>query len=112
MTTRYKKRKNRPYEVHEPQQSTPPDASLFIQAHEADLVRGPQAWSAASSLEVTQNAAGQTVAGDGLIQWSRGQAILDMDEDDHMELGSAGSRVERPTQPDTHAVWMDRYASC
>ncbi|KAI0062523.1 hypothetical protein BV25DRAFT_641336 [Artomyces pyxidatus] len=56
--------------------SSQPDAALFIVAHEADLVRGPQAAYAANSLEVTTvyDADGQSSKriGDSLIKWERG----------------------------------------
>ncbi|KDQ52528.1 hypothetical protein JAAARDRAFT_702311 [Jaapia argillacea MUCL 33604] len=44
-----------------------PDPSLYIQAYEADLVRGPSASSAARSLEVSEG-----WIGDGLIRWDAG----------------------------------------
>src|SRR5258708_19726750 len=51
--------------------STLTDHSLFIVAHEADIIRGPQAASAADSLEVGINVDGRggSRIGDGLLKW-------------------------------------------
>jgi hypothetical protein len=51
--------------------STPTDHSLFIVAHEADIIRGPQAARAADSLEVGIDVDGRggSRIGDGLIKW-------------------------------------------
>src|ERR1700683_558287 len=52
-----------------------PDAALVVQAHEADVVRGPQAKIAARSLEVDVNRSGlgtYSTVGDGLIRWGAG----------------------------------------
>ncbi|KAH9990193.1 hypothetical protein BJV74DRAFT_885034 [Russula compacta] len=50
---------------------TRPDPSLFIIAHEADIIRGPQAARSADSLEVGINVDGKggSRIGDGLIKW-------------------------------------------
>jgi hypothetical protein len=49
----------------------PPDHSLFIVAHEADIIRGPQAARSADSLEVGINidGLGGSRIGEGLIKW-------------------------------------------
>jgi hypothetical protein len=54
--------------------STRPDPSLYIVAHEADIIRGPQAARAADSLEVALNVDGKggSRIGDGLIKWENG----------------------------------------
>ena len=54
--------------------STRADPSLFIVAHEADVIRGPQAARTADSLEVGINVDGQggSRIGDGLIKWEGG----------------------------------------
>ena len=51
--------------------TTRPDPSLFIVAHEADIIRGPQAARTADSLEVGINVDGQggSRIGEGLIKW-------------------------------------------
>lgn len=72
-----------------------PDYSLFIQAHEADIVRGPQAHASALALEVNM-VDGRTIPGEGLIQWKN---ALD-----------APPGVERQEVSDEKAVWVDRYA--
>lgn len=73
-----------------------PDHSLFIQAHEADIVRGPQAHASALALEVN-TVDGRTIPGEGLIQWKN---ALDVPP------GVEGQEVS-----DEKAVWVDRYAS-
>lgn len=48
-----------------------PDPTLFIVAHEADIIRGPQAARTADSLEVFTNVDGKggLRIGDGLLKW-------------------------------------------
>lgn len=69
--------------------TTEPDLSLFIQAHEADIARGPQAWSSAPRLEAENQVTGEVGQGGGLIQW-----------DTSDDLGG---------EP-RDAIWVDRYA--
>ncbi|SRR6266702_2625563 len=47
------------------------DPALFIVAHEADIIRGPQAARTADSLEVFTNVDGKggSRIGDGLLKW-------------------------------------------
>ncbi|KAH9953097.1 hypothetical protein BC827DRAFT_1250525, partial [Russula dissimulans] len=54
--------------------TTRPDPSLFIVAHEADIIRGPQAARSADSLEYGINVDGQggSRIGEGLIKWESG----------------------------------------
>src|SRR5882672_8745847 len=61
-----------------------PDHSLFIVAHEADIIRGPQAARSADSLEIGINVDGGPRVGEGLIKW---------------ECGAGGDED----------VWVDRY---
>ncbi|KAF9267142.1 hypothetical protein L218DRAFT_720913 [Marasmius fiardii PR-910] len=77
--------------------SHPQDPNLFIQAHEADIVRGPQAKVVAASLEVR----GDGVVGDGLIQLlgeSKSKFVVNDEDEDVREAGSSGSEI-----------WVDRY---
>jgi hypothetical protein len=85
-----------------------PDAALVVQAHEADVVRGPQAKIAARSLEVDVNRSGlgtYSTVGDGLIRWGgagpntvkRQEMMIEFDGDDEWNDESG-------------AVWVDRYA--
>src|SRR5712671_6610308 len=64
--------------------STRADPSLFIVAHEADVIRGPQAARTADSLEYGINVNGGPRVGEGLIKW---------------ECGAGGDED----------VWVDRY---
>ena len=63
------------------------DPTLFIVAHEADIIRGPQAARTADSLEVFTNIDGKGGAriGDGLLKW---------------EGNARGERGD---------MWVDRY---
>ena len=98
MSKRYNKRKQRdtrgrqPSQVAQWEQTEPtvaePDPSLFIQAYEADIVRGPQAWSASSSLEVGDLADSKNT---GLLRWN--PSSLTPADAEHDE-----------------SVWVDRYA--
>ncbi|EPQ53087.1 hypothetical protein GLOTRDRAFT_140022 [Gloeophyllum trabeum ATCC 11539] len=77
-----------------------PDPALFIQAYEADLVRGPQAWAAADSLEVVRVKDGDrevVKAGEGLIRW--GGAGNSRYEDEEVQAGNARQQE----------IWVDRY---
>jgi hypothetical protein len=67
------------------------DLTLFIVAHEADIIRGPQAARTADSLEVGTNVDGKggSRIGDGLLKWERSNG--------------AGGGSERGD------VWVDRY---
>ncbi|OCH85857.1 hypothetical protein OBBRIDRAFT_784227 [Obba rivulosa] len=87
------------------------DPGLYIQAHEADIVRGPQAWDAARSLEVKiteENGKRVVRPGSALIQWkpSRGQNDV-WEEDEYMSL--VGKDAEREQEQDSEGIWVDRY---
>jgi hypothetical protein len=66
------------------------DPTLFIVAHEADIIRGPHAARIADSLEAGINVDGQggSRIGDGLLKWER----------------SNGTSRD----PERHDVWVDR----
>ncbi|KAJ7747643.1 hypothetical protein DFH07DRAFT_575957 [Mycena maculata] len=102
-----RKRKNRPGKSSSPyilpNDAEPSlDPALFIQAHEADILRGSQAKKAAESLEVSNR-----TAGSGLIQWNPQNSHTsrafpsDLDRDD----GFAAS----VPQAAESSVWVDRY---
>lgn len=71
------------------------DPFLFIVAHEADVIRGPQAESAAMALEV-RGVGKDAVAGDGLIKWDLMSTKLLDEEGQESEVNNA------------EAVWVDR----
>ena len=83
-----------------------PDAALYVVAHEADIIRGPQAALAARSLEVVEHLPNQPPrkrVGDALIRWgaspdSREQPALH-DEDNHT-VGRQELQEE---------IWVDRW---
>ena len=83
-----------------------PDAALYVVAHEADIIRGPQAALAARSLEVVEHLPNQPprkMIGDALIRWgtspkSREQLSFH-DEDNH-----TGGRQELQEE-----IWVDRW---
>ncbi len=120
MSHHLKKRKRRPFDTsgHADQDGVPqPDLSLFVQAHEADLVHGPQAANAARSLEVVRGD-GQDVVGDGLIQWTGTRRDVNLalgaslsNDEDHLQL--QGPAVPSEDTPNDRAgYWVDRYAVC
>lgn len=96
-----RKRKGRTYSNSHPSHAFPNDEhehpaidySLFIQAHEADLVRGPQAHAAARSLEVERQEGRVVWVGDGLIKWETAGRNEDNAESTSSQEG----------------VWVDRY---
>ena len=79
------------YDLQAPSPSTRPDHSLYIVAHEADIVRGPQAARLADSLEVGTNVDGRggSRIGEGLIKWES-------------EVGSRDAEGGGD-------IWVDRY---
>ncbi|KAF8634674.1 hypothetical protein AX15_000775 [Amanita polypyramis BW_CC] len=94
---RKRKQRTEHRRIHPAAPASAPDPRLFVVAHEADIVRGPQATLAAKALEV----------GDALIRWGassdsgRLSAFLhDMDEDDYRVRESEGTQRE---------IWVDRY---
>ncbi|KAH7925803.1 hypothetical protein BV22DRAFT_1194918 [Leucogyrophana mollusca] len=93
------KTSSRPLKASTSDDPRPPDLSLYIQAHEADIVRGPQAISTARSLEVAvctgPSGACEIKAGSGLLEWG-GQPPADP----FGERGSASGQ---------EVIWVDRY---
>jgi hypothetical protein len=86
------------YDLHlqassESSSTRPPDHSLFIVAHEADIIRGPQAARSADSLEVGINidGLGGSRIGEGLIKWES-------------KVGSS-----RDAEGGEGDMWVDRY---
>lgn len=70
---------------------------LFIQAHEADLVHGPQATDAAESLEVPRPGNTQGQVGSALIEWGGGISLY--------TSTAFGKEVGDYHDP----IWVDRY---
>jgi len=108
--------RNKPFadEIDSPESLDP---ALFIQAYEADVIRGSQGRLAAQSLEVVavEREPGSEMnhlvpkVGDGLIKWgglglgtlpSGSMGIFDGEDDGD----------ERTATEDQSAVWVDRYA--
>ena len=94
------------------------DPTLFIQAHEADISRGPQAHALALSLEVStyedNNGRLRVKAGDGLIRWQgathQRNSEFEGDEEEVVSLGRTHTH-EKPHNGDEEVIWVDRYAS-
>lgn len=112
MASRYKKRKHQQFEEEAYDSPTAQRdlVSLHIQAHEADLVRGPQAVTATRSLEVLRRTeVGSSIfePGDGLIKWNGdgNVAFADTSAEDHLQLGRA-SELKEESRED--GVWIDR----
>ncbi|RDB21946.1 hypothetical protein Hypma_010938 [Hypsizygus marmoreus] len=89
-----------------------PDPALFIQAYEADIIRGPNAALAAISVEVSTQLSSSSKSspikvGDALIKWEGhqlhgAQPAFPGDDDD---FGGRGTADEN----DNDAIWVDRY---
>jgi hypothetical protein len=95
---------NNQYDLVQPSSSsssTRPDHSLFIVAHEADIIRGPQAARSADSLEVGSNVdgLGGSRIGEGLIKWETSSSKV-------------GNR-DRDAEGDGRDMcqWVDRYVT-
>ncbi|KAI0755659.1 hypothetical protein C8Q74DRAFT_1304866 [Fomes fomentarius] len=112
MAHRSKKRKTRPYDLPGSaslNERYEPDSSLFIQAFEADLVRGPSAYSAARSLEVLKGKGSEIIVGDALIQWNAPtQPRYESLSEHHLDSGSRGSHDDAPPREE-NVIWVDRY---
>ncbi|KAL0948347.1 hypothetical protein HGRIS_010933 [Hohenbuehelia grisea] len=110
-----KKRKHRrKYDVDVNSQSDRPvqhelDPALYIQAYEADIVRGLQAQAAARSLGMAPDETGQLKHGDGLIQWGQADTVsasrrsartfsTSIIDDDEVNFAVAND-----------GIWVDRY---
>lgn len=83
-----------------------PDAALYVVAHEADIIRGPQAALAARSLEVVEHLPNQPPRkriGDALIRWGTSPEYKEQpafhDEDNY-----TGGRKELEEE-----IWVDRW---
>lgn len=94
---------------------------LFIQAHEADLRRGPQALELAKSLEAveyidipTQGASSQVQRkiGSALIQWTGGNGPrndpFSEDQEETISLGAQKTAKGGLAVRDESGVWVDR----
>jgi len=95
---------NRPNEEQVP---FTPDPVLFIQAHEAEIIRGPRGRIAAESLEVKkvpkENQDGyEWVIGGGLIRWG-GDAVV------HRPFPGDDDDVGGPSTGTSEGLWVDRY---
>ncbi|KAI0700831.1 hypothetical protein C8T65DRAFT_657291 [Cerioporus squamosus] len=120
MSYHLKKRKRRLYDTHghaDPDGENQPHLSLFVQAHEADLVHGPQAKNAARSLEVVcvDGKEQPDVVGDGLIQWrgvrsniNSGLGVSLSNDEDHLQLQGRAESSEDASD-DRAGYWVDRY---
>lgn len=92
------------------------DSLLFVQAYEADIIRGPRASQAAASLEVFDYRTGTLPVrkiGDALIQWGEDQLgkppAFPGDEDELIGRDNA----TQSQNDDNNTVWVDRYVvSC
>ncbi|CDO74312.1 hypothetical protein BN946_scf184800.g1 [Trametes cinnabarina] len=109
-----RKRKQRPTERRNPESSALLDATLRIHAHEADLVRGPQAAAAARSLEVIRREEhGKVVLeiGDGLIKWE-GEVVQSGEDafgEDRLQLGVGTKGTTDAKKNVSEGIWVDRY---
>lgn len=89
-------------------QSSEPDRSLYIQAHEADIIRGPRGHAAALALQV-RIVDGQEVTGESLVRWgARADSTRHRHEEEEEE--DSISRAAANEEDKDAAVWVDRYA--
>lgn len=88
-----RREKTRPLVNTEPSQ---PDPSLYIQAYEADIIRGPQSQALALSLEAHHAEAIGGGSGTRLILWEP-STVTNEERDGETEK--------------TKAVWLDRYVN-
>lgn len=98
------------------QTEAPPDPALFLEAHEADIIRGPQVQGAARSLEyIGEGPGGKAYIGDSLIEWTRreefGHAVEKDEETIRLHLSTASETVDSTGVDESNAVWVDRYAN-
>ena len=113
-----KKRKNRTYgsqSYDRSQVSHQLDTALFVQAYEADLVRGAQAAAAAKSLEVRAagNDGKQGHVGDGLILWNpRAEQLMPEQSLEELVTLRQSPDSALSSRSRGHGVWVDRYAAC
>lgn len=96
------------------------DTNLLVQAHEADLRRGPQAQQLARSLEVLEYLDSPTdsrlrvkqAIGSALIRWAGGSVFahrpFDGDEEDTISLGVHNTAKSKHTTKDDSGIWVDR----
>lgn len=76
-------------------ESQPPDPVLFIQAYEADIVKGPSGSSMARALEIERDTTGHIV--------HVGQSLMKL----NIKLPVDGDGVE--SNDSTNNIWVDRY---
>ncbi|KAI5998396.1 hypothetical protein F5J12DRAFT_850164 [Pisolithus orientalis] len=84
------------------------DPSLYIVAHEADIVSGPRAVAAALALECPEalpDGVDKTGAGSGLIPLEPQHTLVFEDDDDDGE----GSNAKAPRKPRPSHLLVDRY---
>jgi len=88
------------------------DPTLFIVAHEADIIRGPQAARTADSLEVLTNVDGKggSRIGDGLLKWEGNGEHGDVWVDRYVPLSYRTTNTTRTTY--YRSTRMDVWASC
>jgi hypothetical protein len=85
------------------------DPALFIQAHEAEVIRGPQARIAAASLEVGISESSRLTVGDGLIKWG-GERPNATKMRVPVNVAFDGEDSDDEWKDESEAVWVDRYA--
>ncbi|KAH7914895.1 hypothetical protein BJ138DRAFT_1170279 [Hygrophoropsis aurantiaca] len=89
--------------IAQPSEESPPavDYSLYIQAHEADLIRGPQATTVAQSIDVAAyiNGTLDRGTGHGLIKWGVPSSAGSFDQSDILPTVTQEQEV----------LWVDRY---
>ncbi|KAF8966139.1 hypothetical protein BDZ97DRAFT_1641017, partial [Flammula alnicola] len=90
-----------------------PLKALYIQAHEADIIRGPSAKAAAQSLEVVEYPASEGMQGAVVHVVSKiGSALIEWGDDSTSGYSPVGNDDDAmpPTKQNPHSsIWVDRY---
>jgi len=116
MIPKSRKRKHRTQFISYPDQLdlAPPDRNLFIQAHEADLIRGPKASASAKALEVEsykEKGEERLRVGDALLRWKRGSGseatAAETFDDEILQLGLTEAKHSKEEEEE-ESLWVDR----
>ena len=82
-----------------PPRAVEPEISLFIQAHEADVIREPRGHAASLALE-TRIVDGQVIVGEGLMKWRAEGEVKDDEGDGELDTGSQAEKAAPANEHD------------
>lgn len=89
--------------------------TLFVQAYEADIIRGPDSLTTARSLEVIDGRSHGThstnlVVGEGLIRWGGSRVVAPMRSGAVTDSASFDGDGGDGWRDEDEVIWVDRYA--